>query len=64
MNITWGCEGEMGVLKIYSVCGLGQYKTKSGPQADEVPCLLIFASLGDETGKGNNLRVKKHLFFC
>ena len=62
---------EEGVLKIYSVWGFGQYKTKSGRQAvwkkvvysrREAAPLFIFASLGDETDRGNNLRVNKAPF--
>ena len=62
---------EKGVLKIYGVWGLGQYKTKSWHRADgqmvvngrqEVPCLFILASLGDKTERGNNLRVNKAPF--
>ena len=57
-----------GVLKIYSVWGLGQYKTKSWRRADgqmvvngrqEAPRLFILASLGDKTDRVNNLRVIK-----
>ena len=62
---------EKGVLKIYSVWGLGQYKTKSWHWADgqmvvngrqEAPCLFILASLGDKTDRANNLRVNKAPF--
>ena len=59
-------------MKIYSVWGLGQYKTKSRCQAvgrkvvysrHEAAPLFILASLEDETGRGNNLRVNKAYFF-
>ena len=62
---------EKGGLKTYGVWGLGQYKTKSWCQADgqmvvngrqETSCLFILASLGDETDRGNNLRVNKAPF--
>ena len=62
---------EKGVLKIYSICGLGQYKPKSWCWAErqmvvngrqEAGCLLILASLGDKTDRANNLRVNKALF--
>ena len=33
-TLTCGCEGEKGILKIYSVWGLGQYKTNSRRWAD------------------------------
>ena len=33
-TLTGGREGEKGILKIYSVWDLGQYKTKSGRRAD------------------------------
>ena len=50
---------------------MGQYKTKSCCWADgqmvvngrqEAPCLFTLASLGDETHRGNNLRVNKAPF--
>ena len=62
---------ERGFLKIDCVWGLGQYKTKSCCRADgqmvvngrqEAPCLFTLASLGDETDRGNNLRVNKAPF--
>ena len=62
---------EKGVLKIYGIWCLGQYKTKSWRWADgqmvvnsrqEVPCLFILASLGDKTDRGNNLRVNRAPF--
>ena len=33
-TLTWGHDGERGILKIYSVWGLGQYKTNSRRWAD------------------------------
>ena len=63
-----------GVLKIYSVWGLGQHKTKSWRRADgqmmvvngrrEAAPLSILASLGDETGRGVTSGLTSHLFFC
>ena len=62
---------EKGVLKIYSVWGLGQYKPNSWRLADgqvvvngrqEASCLFILASLGDKTDRTNNLRVNKAPF--
>ena len=62
---------EKGVLKICDVWGLGQYKTKAWCRADgqmvvksrqEAPCLFNLASLGDETDRGNSLRVNKAPF--
>ena len=58
-------------MKIYSVWGLGQYKTKSGRRAvgrkvvysgHEAAPLFILASLGDETDRESNLRVNKAPF--
>ena len=60
-------------MKIFRVRGLGSYKTKYWCQAveqkvvysrHEAPLLFILASLGDETGRGNNLRVNMAHFFC
>ena len=62
-------------MKIYGVWGLGQLQNKilaPGRWADgqmvvegrqEALCLFILASLGDETDRGNNLRVNKTFSF-
>ena len=70
-TLTRGHEGK-GVLKIYGVWGLGQYKAKSWRWADgqmivngrqEALCLLILATLGAKTELVTS-GLTRHLFFC
>ena len=58
-------------MRIFGIRGLGEYKTKSGRWAvgrkvvysgHEAASLFTLVNLGDETGRGNNLRVDKAPF--